>query len=289
MKIAFFPDTQYEVEYLPDVLSSMCSFISSQKPDILLCSGDITSAHSQNEFSRAVSCFNSIYSAGVPFVPCIGNHDYDDTFNRSAATYNSYFGNSWWSNRSYLGGHYSDGYENIYCIFDIGSEKVLVLSLELFPSDAVIIWAQMVIDANLDRKVILITHGYLNPDGTRTLQLGSYGPSLYCVGNDGKQLWDKLIFTNENIFLVLCGHQIFGSTSCYRRDHNYFGKDVHQVFCNHQQIGGGEGYIMLFDFQDHYILATTYSPYLDAFDPSGSYTLDYNYIPVGDNCILKIS
>jgi hypothetical protein len=291
--IVLFPDTQGEVTYNHPVWESMPDWVAangvSQNIQAVIGEGDVVQNHTVPEFAEGALGWNVVDTAGIPYLVGIGNHDYDDglytnvpTGNRSATLFNTYFGVNRYSGKSWFGGSYNNSAENSWIKFDAGLQKLLVLTLEFFPRSEVLNWAQGVVTANPGRAVIVQTHGYLNNNGTRTLHTDPYGPDFYALNldNDGQQMWDNFIKLNPNIFLVTSGHQICQPTSAYSEAHGNAGNLVHQLFVDHQcETNGGNGYMALLKFRPSLgrIDVTTYSAYLNAYDSTGVYTLQYDH------------
>ena len=278
--IVLFPDTQNEVQSYPNVWESIPRWVANNKTPqnirAVIGLGDVTNEHTGIEFQEAVKGWNIIDNAGLPYIPVIGNHDYNSMHSRAATTWNDYLGVNRFSPKSWYGGAYNNSTENYWIKFNIGSHKYLILALEFFPRIEALHWAQSIISANTDREVIVATHGYLNGNGARTRHGDAWGPDEN--GSDGQQIWDNLIKLDSNIFLTVCGHQIGGPTSAYSRDTGIAGNTVNQLFINHQnEKNGGNGYMGLLKFQPSTgtIDVTTYSAYLNAYDSTGTCTFSY--------------
>ncbi|MDP2983464.1 MAG: metallophosphoesterase, partial [Candidatus Latescibacter sp.] len=211
--IVLFPDTQLMVKNNPAVWRAMPQWVldnkTSQNIQAVIGLGDVTEDHTIGQFTEAKNGWNVVDATGLPYMPIIGNHDYnslpDNLSSRDTTNWNSYFGISTFSGKSWYGGAYNNSTDNYWIKFDVGSHKYLVLALEVFPRSEVLTWAQGIIDANTDREVIIATHAYLNTDGTRILHGDSYGPDGLNVAsdNDAQQMWDSLIKLNSNIILVV--------------------------------------------------------------------------------------
>lgn len=244
-----------------------------------------TDSHEATSQTEAAIGYTSLDVAGIPYVDVPGNHDYDfsnnDLSGRVLTTWNTYFGgSSRVANQSYFGGQYDATSGNYWIKVDVGSYKFLILSLELFPRTAVLNWAQTVVSANPDREVIVATHGYLNPDGTRTLHVDDFGPDAYNLNadNDAQQMWDNFIKLNPNIFLVVSGHQVNSAYSSSRVDVGSNGNLVYQLFLNHQyDTNGGNGYMGLLKFRPTLgrIEVSSYSAFLSSSDSRDSYAFPF--------------
>jgi hypothetical protein len=115
---------------------------------------------------------------------------------------------SWWS-----GGFFEQGkIDNYYCLFNYKDYNFLIMNLEIAPRSAVLKWADTIIAQNASRKVILVTHDYLDRNGNRLDDLKSFGmdgKDKYdkLKGNNADAVYKKLVKRNSNVILVLCGHK----------------------------------------------------------------------------------
>ncbi len=288
--VILFPDTQVEVECYPAIWEAMTQWCVNNKTvnniQAVIGLGDVTNTYADAEFTEAVAGWNNIKNSGIPYVPLIGNHDYAQTMisTRDTTKWNANFGISYFTGQSWFGGALNNYTENYYVKLDIGNSKYLILCLEVFPRPATVDWADDILKANLDRQVIVATHSYLNNDGSRSLPTDKYSTVTYLgngtgtLGYSGSQLWDNLIKQYSNILLVVCGHYICSPTSAYSKGRGVNGNLVHQLFCDHQcDANGGNGYLMILKFRPALkkIEVTTYSPTLNAYDATGTYTLTY--------------
>jgi hypothetical protein len=120
-------------------------------------------------------------------------------------------------------------------------------------------WAQGILNANINREVIVATHSYLNPNGTSTIHSDTFGLDYvwWCSFNRLFGLpagVDAFIKLNPNSIMVVCGHQIPANpdlatttpTSAYAPDVGGNGNGIHQLFINHQfEAKGGNSYMAL--------------------------------------------
>jgi hypothetical protein len=185
--------------------------------------GDITDQNQEYEWKVASSCFKTLENAGIPYSIVSGDNDiknpdkynarYDGT--RHTELLNKYFPvsrfdkpGSWWK-----GGFFESGkIDNYFCLFEYDGIKFMIMNLEIAPRDAVISWANHVISKNVSRKVIIVTHDYIDPEGNRLDDLKSFGidgvdKTGKPKGNNANTLYKKLIKDNPNVLMVLCGHK----------------------------------------------------------------------------------
>ena len=100
--------------------------------------GDVTQSHTNSEYTEALLGWNNIKNAGVPYIPIIGNHDYNNLVIRDASKWNNIFGTAYFSGKSWYGENYNNSTENYYIKLDIGTHKYLIMALELFPRTVVL-------------------------------------------------------------------------------------------------------------------------------------------------------
>lgn len=164
----------------------------------------------------------------LPYALIRGNHDvYPDlTTNQRLEGFNTYFGRLENFTSQFTeengGGRYGDGqyddvndvtdlvtgysssYANTFQTLTVGENEVqyLFVNLDWIIKDDVVTWANKVIAAHPNHKVIINVHGYMNGDGT-TLDPGDPTPnSTY----NGDELWESIVSKHSNIKMVLSGH-----------------------------------------------------------------------------------
>jgi hypothetical protein len=221
------PDTQYYSFSHPEIFHKQMDWIVKNKNLLnikyVLHMGDITDENQDYEWKVASSCFKTLENAGIPYSIVYGDNDiknpdshqvrYDGT--RHTELLNKYFPvsrfdkpGSWWK-----GGFFKSGkIDNYYCLFEYGGTKFMIMNLEITPRDAVISWANQIISNNISRKVIIVTHDFIDPEGNRLDDLGSFGMDGMDNkgnprGNNANTLYKKLIKDNPNVLLILCGHK----------------------------------------------------------------------------------
>lgn len=181
------------------------------------------------EWVLATKAMDILDAAGAPFGMSIGNHDYDNFSYLSGelplvskAFWIKHFGSG---SKYFLGKPwYGGASDKLTCnpglsscqTFSASGKKFLHISLEMEPGDNAIAWAQGVIDSHPGYATIVTTHSYLSPPPWGDNNLPLAGPAVrndagYLVNspggwNDATGVWNKLIATNGQIFMVLCGH-----------------------------------------------------------------------------------
>ena len=156
--------------------------------------GDITDTSSEKEWKTAMQAYHTLDGV-VPYSLARGNDAHD-----SVATFQNYV--SYEAYADAASGTMEQDMRNAYYCFEVGSVKYMVLVLDCAPTDAMLDWANQVVEAHPDRNVIVTTHMYLYRDGT-TLDDGD---PYKIETNNGVNIWEKFLRYHENIVLVLCGH-----------------------------------------------------------------------------------
>ena len=192
--------------------------------------------------------------------------------------FRKYFPVSRLESKSWYGGHYGDGIENAYYFVDAGGMQFMVLCLEIGPRDEVLDWANRVVSENSDKRTVVVTHIYMYVDNTRVSEGDHWYPGGY--GNDGEQIWEKLVRKHANIFLVMSGHCLDDGLG-RRVDDGDNGNPVHQILANYQTYeNGGNGWLRIMQFipGEDKIFVRTYSPILREFktDEKNEFTIEYD-------------
>lgn len=154
--------------------------------------GDITDDSRDEEWSMIQNKTNSL---PMSYSMVRGNHD-------TPLGFETYYGAGTHYAKQ-TEGHFGDNYLNTYHKFTAGGVEYLVVCLDYDPTDEAIAWANEVVAANKSSRVIVTTHAYLFRDGTT---IGE-GDGTY-NNNNGEDIWNKLIRLNENIVLVIGGHDV---------------------------------------------------------------------------------
>ncbi len=209
-----------------------------------------------------------LFSDKVSWSNMTGNHDYpgsclpvdDKTYTRRNSTnYQKYFGMDYidqTAGADNFVAYFDDPYEistteNAYYRFTVNGIKWMILQLEYQPRVHVIEWANEVAAQYPDDNIILTTHSYINTDNSdwctqwmpftkEDSEIGGYLCSLEGASwpnGTTKPIWDKLVYQNTNIKLLLCGHA--GTSDGHvltKLTKNAAGVTVPQVMINAQDL-----------------------------------------------------
>lgn len=189
--------------------------------NVVLCAGDFDGGvidggkdSSTNVTAGWTNGWNTIDGLGLPYLMTIGNHDYlnNKPSTRDSTVFDAQLGWSRINGKSFFGGFWDDGASskaNEYILATVGGHNLLIMALEFYPRPGAIAWADSVLTAHLDREVIVITHGYLNPGGSLVQQNDDFGPGTYSLPNDnysGQALANWAQKYPNNIHMIICGH-----------------------------------------------------------------------------------
>lgn len=252
--------------------------------------GDIVDNQiSPKQWNRATTSMAILDEGGIPHAVLPGNHDFD-TATGDFAGYNAHFPVSryrnagWNSATARYGGYYGqdefgpDAADrqnmNSYSLFHAGGMDFILIALELNAPDGVLAWANRVLQAHPNDRAIIATHSYLFTTGNLSNEL----KRTDIQANTGAQIFQKLVYPNCNVFLVVNGH-FPGEAN--RVNQNACGKPVYAALTDFQARGnGGDGWLRYYRFdpaQDT-ITAVTYSPYRGEYetDANSSFTMAYD-------------
>ncbi len=132
----------------------------------------------------------------------------------------------------YVSSH--DGGADSAQVFESGGYRFLHIGLQFYPPNDTLAWAASVMEAYPGLPTIISTHDYLRQDGERAPNAIVDGHAVDPIHNSPQMVWEKLISQNEQIFLVLCGHQ---HGQAWRVDDNAAGRKVWQVLADYQDRG----------------------------------------------------
>ena len=243
------------------MLEAQTKWIRSQadalKIGFVLHTGDITANNSGSEWALAQAQLQ--FPVAFALVP--GDHDGLNGAVAQTSGFNASFPAATARNRPEFGGLFeSNKLDNAYYYFSGGGLDWLVLAFEFMPRDDVLDWANRVVSAHPQRKVIVLTHAFLAEDDSV--------PTSAENGRDNApaEVWEKLLRRHANIAFVLSGHTE-GDGVARRMDLGDYGNKVIQLAANFSaQLNGGNGYLRVLELdpaQDR-LRVETYSPYLDA-------------------------
>jgi hypothetical protein len=213
---AVIPDTQPEVRADDPRTDKRIAWLVAHRQQLnlqwVLHSGDVqdwdTPDHQQ--WVSMSTRFAALAAAGIPFIASPGNHDTaavcpggsacpgaDTSVTvRDTTLWNTYYPPSYFGFEGLAEPGKSD---NGYRTFTAGGLDWLVLSLELWPRASVVSWAQGVVASHPHHNVVVLTHMFLEGDGTVSQTNGGYGAT------SPAQLWEALK-GYPNVVMTFSGH-----------------------------------------------------------------------------------
>lgn len=227
-------------------LDAISNYYINNRNRISVCLqvGDLTNNNLIWQYENAYCHFFSKFNEEDELIYCLGNHDYG--YNGSSESRISNI-------PSYMDPLYDERMEN--CIYDnyvkyvnIGDVRYGILVLEFATRNRAIEWADKIISNNPDTPYIILTHAFLNRLGEmydytdpNILQGGSH--KMYIMDNDykndSKEIFDKIIYNNPNVKLVICGHCLTPNYIDVYSTKNAIGNAVHFIMVNYQHYNNG--------------------------------------------------
>ena len=281
--------------YMSEIYKWLAANVDTKKIEYVLGVGDITE-YTENfdssfdgswtyaeEWDHAKAAI-TLLDGKVPYSLCRGGgHDTTKKFNEYFGSHSAFTGN--------ISGTYTAGdYTSTYSTFEVGNVKYLLLTLDWNPSDSILAWAENIVKANPDRRVIITTHSYLNKDGT--LHGSSSSHSAVPDTNNGVDIWNKLVSKYDNIQLVISGHDP-SQNVVYRQDARESGSVVTSLLVDPQtfdsQNNGATGMVCMlyFSADGNQMNVEWYSTVRNQYyKSSNQYTLNLAEIPTEDGDIV---
>lgn len=254
--IAFLPDIQYMTQNYPESLKVMVDYLvengKTRNIQYIIGLGDITNSNSVREWNTIIRQTNRL-NGYIPYSLVPGNHDginsgskelLDNIYAKKTGYYYQHVAAN--------GGFFNeDSVRNTYMTFSVGEVDYLIINLDFGATDDILTWAGGILDAHPEHRAILVTHGYLNADGT-TLDPNDYAsPDEYDSSlNSGEAIWEKLVSKHENVSMIVSGHMHHDSIVCTPREGDA-GNTVYQLLMDPQSTCkklGGLGAIGLMYF-----------------------------------------
>lgn len=278
--IVILPDIQYYSDTYPGLLELQTAWILNNAKRIgaeyVLLPGDITNHNADREWENASAAL-AMLDKKIPYAMCPGNHDCGENGGAADRTtkmdlYFPYKRMAGWS--GIAGAKHKGQMSNTYHLFKgADGSQWLILALEWAPTDETLDWAGKILEKYRKRNAIILTHAYLYHDSTRydwktRGDQQEWNPHSYSTpnGNDGQEIWDKLIRRHENVFLVLCGH-VIGDGTGLLISANDAGRPVIENLINYQspiRDTGGQAWLRVMTFSRDLkkITCWSYSPLL---------------------------
>jgi predicted phosphodiesterase len=241
--IALLPDTQnYAEKSSYGVYAHQTQWIVNNRAQrnlkFAVHLGDITQHNLTAEWQVASAAHQTLDNANFPYSMVNGNHDLFPSAQlyKRVSSFSQYFGPTRFSSRSWYGGYFSPTNDSNFTLFEVGALKFMVVSLEFVPRKDVVTWANQLITAHPDRRVIIATHCHVDFDGNHTKACAD---NYDVEGREGIDLWEELISRHSNIFLAVSGHV---QGVAYNKRTGLNGNVVHEILTDFQDepvLGNG--------------------------------------------------
>lgn len=241
--IAVIPDTQYatasghlfedQTEWLVENRERLNLVFVAHEGDVV---NDMTAA---DQWQSAEVAFDNLADAGIPFAVAPGNHDIlpVDAPQNETTEWDEHMAGRVQASVGY-GGSLDGSTSNTWHTFSAGGVDYLVLGLQFGPSTDVLLAARQQAAALPDHTAILLTHDYLDSDGTlRDFPTDAAAAGRVAGQQDGVGIWADLVSPASTIRYTLNGHVEAGGTSAYTVSTRADGSRVHQMMANYQTLG----------------------------------------------------
>lgn len=268
--VVVMPDTERYSDDYPEMFAAQTRWIAAaaerRRIAYALHLGDVTQHNAPAEWEVARRCF-AMLDGRVPYALVPGNHDYEGNAPaRESSRLSEYFPADAMRERGGMAGVFEEGkLDNSFSLTRLAGREWLVLCLEMGPRDEVVAWANKVLAKHRDRRAIIVTHAYLFRDNQRYDHTkGKQRASPHTWGNDGEQLWQKLVRRHPNAMIVLSGHVSTGGLG-YLASAGDAGNVVHQMMVDYEkEKRGGQAFLRLLEFaaDGKTVRVRTYSPAL---------------------------
>lgn len=203
--IMWISDTQYYTRYddlnflYEDDMKYAVDLFNNGKLAYVLHTGDLVDQtqagddEAHREYAIASRMQEILDNAGVPNGVVSGNHDVQHSTG-NYAYYSKYFPSSRYENNIWYGGQYKNGTHH-YDLITVGGYKMLFMFIGCYDEtdEGFLKWADTVLKQYPDYNAVLCTHEYILPSGKWS-------------GNRAEVIWNRLAVPNENVKLILCGH-----------------------------------------------------------------------------------
>lgn len=297
---SYFAKEPYAYDRIPEMFKWMAENQDRYNIGYVTHLGDATQNNTRFEWDVTREAFDFI-EGKIPYSITLGNHDYpspatgvgaelrDSSMFRTTFTYDDYVASYGSDGMNTFGGTFGDEKDltNMYSLVTIGGVDYIFFALEFAPRDAVLEWVGEVLTKYPERYAVISTHCYFSMNGTLTTE-DSTVTEQFSDGNEGVEIYEKLITKYPQIILVTCGHSQGDETKQHPHDRgdafmkspteDDFGGDVIQILAdcsayaldypgNSTGFGADEGLIVMMMFTDGGKTMHTYvySPLHDAY------------------------
>ena len=164
------PDPQYYAASYPDIYYAQMDWVvehalEDKIPYVISLGDNVDDINQPSQWTVATTAFDILGVAGMPYGLVLGNHDGAPS---NTANFNTNFGSRIAAQPTY--GGRPDGatnYDNTYALFSASGMDFIVIYIEYddgmtSPTNAVLQWANDLLQAYPDRRAIIATHNLLS-------------------------------------------------------------------------------------------------------------------------------
>ena len=275
-RIMIVPDIQNysysedRLKYLDAITEYYCN--NKDCIELVLQVGDLTYHNVVWQYENVWNHFFSSFNRDDQLVFCLGNHDYGNRGSSDIRESNipDYMMPSLDLRME------SSLWENYVRYVTIGKVTYGVMVLEFCTRNETLEWANHVLETDSQTPYIILLHVFLDQNGemfdTLNPNVINKGSSHkdYQMGdeykNDSREIFDKIIYNNKNVKMVVCGHCLTPSYINVHTEKNIVGENVRMIEVNYQHYGnGGEGHVGLLDIFNGTYRIRSYSTYYDEY------------------------
>lgn len=273
-RIMIVPDIQ-NYTYLEErfkYLTSIVNYYRRNKEDFdaVFQVGDLTYHNYVWQYENAYNYFFRFFDVEDQLVFCLGNHDYgtnglSDIRNTNIPPYMIPASDLRMVDKDC---------ENYVRYVTLGGVKYGVIELEFATRNKALEWANDVLSNDASTPYIILLHVFLNKKGFiydykdpnilisgshKQYEMSSDGDNYK---NDSREIFDKIVYKNPNVKLIICGHSLTPDYVNVVSEKNVLGKPVYIVMVNYQHYGeSGNGYIGELDIEGEHYRIRSYSTY----------------------------
>lgn len=265
------PDTHHGIKCTAEQLEFLCDWIIDHPQNLNIQMvghlGDVGDERGEmgltDSLTSASKFLKRIVNADIPISVAMGNHDnlegFDERYpdgkriRQPAKVFNSTFGRKFYKGATWFGGTYEDevdnpvispaGTANHYITFNTPAGSFLVLTLEYYPRVGILDWANDVVQRYPEHHVIVLTHAYLNLDGTLFTNTFRSGRRADEKSINAKDMWKEYFSRWKNLRFIMNGHYITddGPHQAYLPQVGVHGNTVHSHYVNYQNWAYKDG------------------------------------------------
>lgn len=217
--------------------------------DCVMQTGDITNDNASWQYNIFRSYMTPMANE-VTTIAVTGNHDYDwnnSILKRKSTKFNEYA--AFYNTKGKIVASFENGsMENVIIKNTIRGVPFYIIALEFAPRTEAVMWAKKYVEQHKDINFILLTHEFLTREGNFIVPNEYYQLTKFedSTTSSPEYIWENLIFPNDNVRAVICGHNSFSSINNSRRNIN--GRVIPLMIFNNQNIeNGGNGLVQVWE------------------------------------------